>query len=46
MANLNFKWGLQGKIPAYNEQTTVGTVYVTTDSRAMFIDTATGRIRL
>ena len=45
MANLNFKWGLQNKIPTYTSET-VGTVYVTTDSRAMFIDTTTERIRL
>jgi hypothetical protein len=35
MANLNFKYGLLNKLP---EALSEGTIYVTTDERAMYID--------
>lgn len=46
MAQLNFKWGLHGNLPAVTEAS-VGTVYVTTDEQAMYVDVAANkRIRI
>lgn len=46
MAQLNFKWGLYGNLPATTADT-VGTVYVTTDEQAMYVDVAANkRIRI
>ena len=46
MAQLNFKWGLHGNLPAVNAES-VGTVYVTTDEQAMYVDVAADkRIRI
>ena len=44
MANLNFKWGSHEHLP---EQKSVGTIYVTTDEQAMYIDVSeNNRIRI
>lgn len=46
MAQLNFKWGQYQNLPAVNEKT-VGTVYLTTDEQAMYVDIAANkRIRV
>ena len=52
MAMLNFKYGLHSNLPAYDE-TKLGTIYVTSDEHAMYIDlpkdatnNPNGRIRL
>lgn len=45
MAMLNFKYGLHKNLPAFAAQN-VGTIYVTTDEKAMYVDLDGGRIRL
>lgn len=42
---LNFKYGLHGSLPAYDANN-VGTIYVTTDEQAMYVDLPAGRIRV
>ena len=37
MAMLNFKYGLHGNLPEYS-QSTLGTVFVTSDEKAMYVD--------
>ena len=43
MALLNFKYGVHAKLPS---QITNGTVYITTDEKAMYVDLNNERIRL
>ena len=45
MAMLNFKYGLHKNLPAY-DSTKAGTIFVTSDERAMYVDLPSGRVRL
>lgn len=42
---LNFKYGLHKNLPAY-DSAKVGSIYVTTDEQAMYVDLPAGRIRV
>lgn len=42
---LNFKYGLHQNLPAY-DSSKVGSIYVTTDEQAMYVDLPAGRIRV
>lgn len=42
---LNFKYGLHENLPAY-DSSRVGSIYVTTDEQAMYVDLPAGRIRV
>lgn len=42
---LNFKYGLHKNLPAYSSAN-VGSIYVTTDEQAMYVDLPAGRIRV
>lgn len=42
---LNFKYGLHRNLPAY-DSAKVGSIYVTTDEQAMYVDLPAGRIRV
>jgi hypothetical protein len=46
MAMLNFKYGLHKNLPAFKSGENIGTIYVTTDEKAMYVDLDGGRIRL
>lgn len=45
MAMLNFKYGLHKNLPAY-DSSKLGTIFVTSDEHAMYVDLPDGRIRV